>query len=398
MTARWSLAGLVDRTVLGIVERGLRIGRLVADLPDGRTVVARGQEEGPNARVTIHDTRVLRRVAAAGGNGLADAYIEGEFDTDDLIELLSMASLSMETEYHVHLPARLEDALRVAWRTLGRSSQTRGPLVDIVHHYDLGNDFYAQWLDPTMTYSSAVFADEAMTLEEAQREKYRRLAEVADVREGMEVLEIGSGWGGFALHAAELGARVTTVTVSKEQATYVGKLAAERGLTDRIEVRLHDFAEIDGAYDRVASIEMMESIPPSRWPEFFRTIRSRLRPKGRAGLQLITVADRHWASSNANPDFVRRYIFPGGQVPSPSVLRSLAAEHGFAWVTNREYGRSYARTLATWMANFDAAWPRIAELGFDEPFRRMWRYYLAYCSAGFGTDRTDVTQFALEPA
>jgi cyclopropane-fatty-acyl-phospholipid synthase len=268
-----------------------------------------------------------------------------------------------------------------------------------VQHYDLGNDFFRAWLDRSMTYSSGVFVRDDASLEEAQREKYRRIAAAADLRPGMHVLEIGSGWGAFAEYAAgELGCRVTTVTVSREQATWVEKRMAERGLGDRVSVRLEDFARTTGTYDAIVSIEMIESIPRSRWPEFFGVLGARLASGGRVGLQAITVGDRHWASSNANPDFIRRYVFPGSQVPSPSVFRADAQGAGLRLTARRGYGSSYARTLAEWRQRFDAAWPTIAELGFDERFKRMWQYYLSYCEGGFRSGRTNVSQIVLEHA
>jgi cyclopropane-fatty-acyl-phospholipid synthase len=268
-----------------------------------------------------------------------------------------------------------------------------------VEHYDLGNDFFRPWLDRSMTYSSGVFTDATATLEEAQAEKYRRIAAAAGLTDGMHVLEIGSGWGSFAAYAAgELGCRVTTTTVSKEQAAWVEDLIEARGLEDLVEVRLEDFALTPGAYDAIVSIEMIESIPRSRWPAYFGVLRDRLVPGGSIALQVITVADRHWRSSNANPDFIRRYVFPGSQVPSPAIVRADAEGAGLRLVARRGYGASYARTLAEWRRRFEAAWPRIAELGFDERFGRMWRYYLAYCEGGFRAGRTDVSQLVLERA
>jgi cyclopropane-fatty-acyl-phospholipid synthase len=265
-----------------------------------------------------------------------------------------------------------------------------------VQHYDLGNDFYALWLDPSMTYSSAVFPREEMTLEEAQREKYRRLAAAIGLRPGEHVLEIGCGWGGFAAYAAgELGCRVTAITVSKEQFDHVGKLMADRGLADLVETRLQDFRDVDGAFDRIVSIEMVESIPQSLWAPYFRRLHDLSRPGGTIGLQVITVADHHWRSSDENPDFIRRYVFPGGQVPAQKVVRDLARVHGLSWVDDRGYGQSYARTLGTWGRNFDLNVPAVRDHGFDERFIRMWRYYLAYCEGGFRAGRADVRQIVL---
>ena len=351
---------------------------------------------GPHARIVLHDTRLLRRVAALGAIGLADGYIEGTFDTPDLAAVIELGAMQLEPSSGARVPGFLDRAGRAIWRRLGCASAPRGPLRDVVQHYDLGNDFYALWLDPTMTYSSGVFADANMTLEQSQREKYRRLAEATGLRRGDHVLEIGCGWGGFATYAAgQLGCHVTAVTISKEQFDHVGKLVAERGLAGMVETRLQDFRDTEGSFDRIVSIEMMESIPRTMWATYFRRLRRLTRPGGRIGLQVITVADHHWPTSDANPDFIRRYVFPGGQVPAPMVLRDLARAHELAWVEDHGYGDSYARTLRAWGANFGARTSEIAALGFDERFRRIWRYYLAYCEGGFRSGRVDVRQIVL---
>ncbi len=390
-------AGALERRILDVVAARIRAGRLRVELPDGSRRTFEGRFPGPVATVTLHRWKLLRRVTATGAIGLADGYVLGDYDADDLEAFLELCALHLEPAYRIAAPRWLHAVGRTAWNVLGSPSRPRGPLTDVVQHYDLGNDFYASWLDETMTYSSAVFTDDEAPLAEAQREKYRGLAERASIRAGDRVLEIGSGWGGFACFLAdELGCRVTTITVSKEQHDFVDKLVAEQGLADRVDARLADFRAVDGAFDRVVSVEMMESIPQRLWDPFFRQLRERVRPGGTVGLQLIMVADRHWQSSNEHPDFVRRYIFPGGQVPSLGVLRGLARRHGLTWRDDEGFGRSYARTLATWLANFDDAWPRIREMGFDDRFRRMWRYYLAYCAAGFASGRTDVRQIVLD--
>lgn len=391
-------ADLAGRRTLELVARRVRMGRLTVRLPDGGVRTFEGRLPGPVATVELRRWRPMRLVATTGAIGLADAYVRGDLDADDLEAFLELCALHLEPAYREPVPGWLRGVGRTAWRILGSPSRPRGPLTDIVQHYDLGNGFYATWLDATMTYSSGVFADDATALERAQREKMRRLAARTGVRPGDRVLEIGSGWGAFACYlAGELDCRVTTVTVSKEQHDHVAKVVADRGLADRVDARLSDFAEIDGTFDRVVSVEMMESLPQARWDPFFASLRDRVRDGGTVGLQLIVVADRHWGSSDRYPDFVRRYVFPGGQVPSPSVLRSLAARHGLHWREDEGFGASYARTLAAWLERFDAAWPAIAGMGFDERFRRMWRYYLSYCGAGFASGRTDVRQIVLEP-
>jgi cyclopropane-fatty-acyl-phospholipid synthase len=378
------------------IWRRLRCGSLRVTMPDGRVHAFRGPRPGPAAEVEIHDARLLRALATTGAIGLADGYVHGWYDSPDLGAVIELGALHLEPEHRTRVPASLERAGRRLWGLVTDPSSPRGPLDDIVQHYDLGNDFYALWLDPTMTYSSAVFERHDMTLEQAQRTKYRHLAERARVERDSTVLEIGSGWGANALYlAGELGCHVTTMTVSREQALHVEKLAAEHGLADRIDVGLKDFSAAEGTYDHVVSVEMIESIPRTRWAELLRVMRDRLAPSGTIGLQSIWVADAHWESSDAHPDFVRRYIFPGGQVPSPGILRRLVRATGLTWASEESFGASYARTLRAWRAAFDAAHDRITALGFDERFVRMWRYYLAYCEGGFASGRVGVSQIAL---
>jgi cyclopropane-fatty-acyl-phospholipid synthase len=388
-----------DRWVLERIASRLRRGSLRVRYPDGSVRVFAGGRPGPAAEGDLHDERLIRRLVTTGAIGLADGWIAGEFDSPDLAAVIELGALHLEPNDRPSLPAVLDRVVRAAWNAIGHAGAARGPLRTTVEHYDLGNAFFRAWLDRSMTYSSAVFAREDMSLEEAQREKYRRISAAAGLREGLHVLEIGSGWGGFAAYAAdELGCRVTTVTDSREQAGWVEKLVAEEGLGDRVEVRREDFSRTPGTYDAIVSIEMIESIPRTRWPELLRVFADRLGPAGRIGLQAITVGDRHWVSSNANPDFVRRYVFPGGQVPSPRVLRADAAGAGLRIIARAGYGASYARTLGEWRRRFDAAWPTIADLGFDERFKRMWQYYLSYCEGGFRSGRTDVSQVVLEAA
>lgn len=385
-----------DEAILDVIGGRLRLGSLVVELPDGRERVYRGSDRGPEARVAVRDWAGVRRIAREGAIGLAEGWIREELDSPDLPTLIELSTYHLEPHTQ-RVPEPLERFGKAAWRAIGRASQQRGPLQKMAEHYDLGNRFFALWLDETMTYSSAYFSSDDLSLADAQREKYRRLAERSGIAQGMRVLEIGSGWGSFAIHlATELGCEVTTTTISREQAEHVRSRLAELGLSDRVTVVLEDFAETTGRYDAIVSVEMIESIPGARWPAYFRTLRDRIEPGGRIGLQSIVVADRHWRSSNENPDFIRRYIFPGGQVPSPDVLRTRAREVGLGWREDTWFGRYYARTLATWHRNFDAAWPEIAALGFDRRFQRMWQYYLSYTEGGFRAGRVDVGQIVLE--
>jgi cyclopropane-fatty-acyl-phospholipid synthase len=394
-----TFGGALERRLMAIVGNTIRVGELTVRTPDGSTARFVGRSEGPHAHVDLHDWRLLRRLTTTGAIALADGYIAREYDSPDLSAFLELAALHLEPTYRYEAPAWLHRLGRTAWNVFGAPTRTRGPLVDIVQHYDLGNDFYEQWLDETMTYSSAVFARDDMTLADAQREKYGRLAAATGIGPDDHVLEIGSGWGGFAVELARtIGCRVTTITVSKEQHEHVEKLVADLGLADKVQARLQDFRHTRGRFDHIVSVEMMESIPQSLWRPYFRQLHDLTAPGGSVGLQLITVADHHWSESDRNPDFIRRYIFPGGQVPSMSVLRDLASDHDLRWHRDDGFGASYARTLGIWLDSFDERWPQMRDLGFDERFRRMWRYYLAYCRAGFAMGRVDVSQIVLTRA
>jgi cyclopropane-fatty-acyl-phospholipid synthase len=277
-----------------------------------------------------------------------------------------------------------------------RANTRKGSRRNIAAHYDLGNAFYSQWLDPTMTYSSAVFENPNQSLEDAQRNKWRKLAQMLDLREGMHVLEIGCGWGGFAMFAArEYGCRVTGITLSTEQLAFAKKAAAEAQFSHLVDFQLIDYRDVSGSFDRIVSIEMFEAVGEEHWPSYFRVVRDRLKPGGVAALQIITVEDRRFEEYRGQVDFIQMYIFPGGMLPSPSALKREAAQQGLGFETARTFALSYAETLRRWREVFDARWETIQPLGFDERFKRMWDYYLASCEGGFRAGSIDVGQFRL---
>jgi cyclopropane-fatty-acyl-phospholipid synthase len=339
---------------------------------------------------------LLQRVARKGANGFAEAYVEGEWDSPDLVAILQIA---LENE-----PAlgRLVRGFGLArgldrLRHLARSNTRRGSRRNIAFHYDLGNEFYALWLDPGMTYSSAVFDAAGQSLQDAQDNKYRRLAENLDLRPGHHVLEIGCGWGGFATMAArDYGCRVTAITLSEQQLRYAGDRVRRAGLADRVEVRLQDYRDVAGQFDRIASIEMFEAVGEERWPVFFDTLRERLKPGGVAGLQIITIEDGRFEQYRRSADFIQRHVFPGGMLPSPSALAREIDRAGLTINDVFAFGPSYAETLAAWQRRFQRAWPRIRQLGFDDRFKRLWELYLAYCEAGFRAGAIDVAHYRIE--
>jgi cyclopropane-fatty-acyl-phospholipid synthase len=281
---------------------------------------------------------------------------------------------------------------------LNRNTQYRARR-NIHAHYDLGNRFYSAWLDRTMTYSSAIFSAGDNDLASAQERKYRAIIEAADIRPGHHVLEIGCGWGGFAAFAArEIGCRVTGLTISRQQFAYATRRVAEAGLADRVEIKLLDYRDERGSYDRIVSIEMFEAVGEAYWPAYFRQLRDRLTASGRAALQVITIRDESFDWYRREIDFIRHYIFPGGMLPSLTVMRNLGERFHIPLSTEHAFGLDYVATLGQWRDRFRAAWPSLVPLGFDDRFRRMWEYYLAYCEAGFRTGNIDVRQMVFEKA
>jgi cyclopropane-fatty-acyl-phospholipid synthase len=387
---RWSRLALTMATKL-------QSGALTIELANGARHRIRGAAPGPEGHLRLHRERAIRRFITGGRLGFSEAYLDGDWDSDDLARLLELMSRNEQVYDDLdggslwrRIPARLQHLVRVNTR--------RGSRRNILAHYDLSNDFYRRWLDRSMTYSSAQFAHPDMTLEEAQQAKYRAIVERLELRPHHHLLEIGCGWGGFAEFVGrEVGARVTAITISEAQHAHAAERIQAAGLSDRVDVRLLDYRDVADVYDRIASIEMFEAVGERYWPTYFGKLRSCLRPEGRATLQVITIADRYFQSYRKGVDFIQRHVFPGGMLPSPGVLQREIARAGLRPIAEVAFGLDYARTLAEWGRRFRGAWPDIVRLGFDHRFRRLWDYYLAYCETGFRVGYTDVRQITLEP-
>ncbi|MFN7418655.1 MAG: class I SAM-dependent methyltransferase [Alphaproteobacteria bacterium] len=395
-----ALKGLpgIFRSALDTMTRGWMAGDVTFVTPDGRALRLRSDAGGPSAIIRIRNFRFIRRALMAGDIGFAEAYAAGEWETPDLTAVLSVFSLNFQNLTHVTEGNPFVGVLNFLGHVLNANSR-KGSRRNIHAHYDLGNAFYSRWLDPSMTYSSARYQNGADSLEAAQKEKYGALARRMSLSADHHMLEIGCGWGGFAEFAAgEIGARVTGITISKEQHDFARRRMFEAGLAERADIQLIDYRDVTGVFDRVASIEMFEAVGEKYWPTYFQTVHDRLKPDGRAGLQIITIQDELFEGYRRRADFIQRYIFPGGMLISESRLRQETGRAGLAWSEPDRFGLDYAATLAIWKQRFGAAWDEIRRLGFDERFRSIWEFYLSYCEAGFRTGRTDVIQIGLARA
>ena len=384
-------------TVFAMVGN-IEVGSLAFVMPDGKTYRADGARPGPAGIIEVRDARLFWRMIRDGELGFAEAYMDGWWDTPDLQAVLDTALLNNDCVARGFAGRSLTRLVERLRHLMNRNTR-RGSQRNIAHHYDLGNAFYQQWLDESMTYSSALFHRPDESLPQGQRNKYAALVDSLGARPGEHLLEIGCGWGGFAEYAAaERGLKVTGLTISKEQHDYARKRVFEAGLAERVEIVMRDYRDERGNYDGVASIEMFEAVGEKYWPVYFDSVRERLKPQGQATLQIITIADKWFDGYRDGVDFIQKYIFPGGFLPCPSALRGVTAQAGLEWVESHEFGHSYSDTLRRWRKQFNERWDAIAPMGFDERFRRMWNFYLAVCAACFLAETTDVTQVTLRRA
>ena len=376
--------------------RKLNSGRVDFILPDGRQFRAEGAKPGPVAEVFINNPDVFARLVREGDLGFSDAYLDGWWTTPDLQAFMDFIHADNDDMYDEFPGMGLVRAWEKA-RFWFQSNSKRQALKNISYHYDLGNDFYKLWLDDTMTYSSALFSTSQESLENAQVAKYASMIDQMGVKPGDHVLEIGCGWGGFAEYAAkERGLKVTGLTISKEQLDFARKRINNKGLGDKVNLKLQDYRDETGVYDGVASIEMFEAVGEKYWPIYFNKVKQCLKPGKQATLQIITIHDARWEVYRKGVDFIQKYIFPGGMLPSPTVLRQEVAKAGLNVQHSIEFGKSYSQTLRRWFEVFNDQWDTISGMGFDDRFRRMWNFYLTSCAATFESGNCDVTQITLQ--
>jgi len=384
--------GILERLVVNLARRAIAFepkGSIAVRMPSGRVERLEGASGGVNAQLSLANFRLIGKALRRGALGFAEAYLDRDIDTPDLTAVF---------RYFLANEHRFEQAggrlfrARIIERFAHwlRRNSIAGSKRNIAEHYDLGNEFFAAWLDPGMNYSSGYYGEGATTLEQAQSAKLDLILDMLGTEAGQRVLEIGCGWGAFSRRAALRGCNVTGLTLSAEQLAHARQTAREQGLEARCDYQLRDYRDETGSYDRVASIEMIEAVGLEYWPAYFGAVADRLEPGGVAVIQAITIEEKRFETYSRSPDFIQRYIFPGGMLLTHPIMERAGEAAGLTIERVENFGQSYARTLAEWRRRFEDAWPAISALGFSERFRRMWRYYLCYCEAGFLDGAIDV--------
>ncbi len=374
----------------------LSVGTLEVILPNGRHLLFSGRNRPEiSAQLRIDKPRALRRLVTGGAVGFAEGYLEGDWSTSSLPDLLRLAAFNDEALASRTQGLSLQRLIHRLQHLANSNSRERARR-NISYHYDLGNDFYSAWLDESMTYSAALFTSPDMSLTAAQRAKLDRLADMADISGSVGVLEIGCGWGSFLERVAErTHGHLTGVSISERQSEFARQRLAARNIRN-VSVELCDYRDVAGSFDRIVSVEMFEAVGEKYWPTYAQTIKRLLRQDGKAALQVITIDESRFDQYRKSADFIQRYIFPGGMLPSKRKLNEVFEDADMRVTDTLSFGRDYATTLALWRERFHAAWPALRELGFDERFKRMWDYYFAYCEGGFSAGSIDVVQIRVE--
>ncbi len=373
----------------------IEAGELRAVFPSNFQKVYSGGQVGPTADIKINSWKLVPRLLLSGDMGLAESFLSGEWETSNLTQLILLGDINERALGNAVTPSKFINLIEKL-RHQRRDNSKRGSRRNIAAHYDLGNEFYSHWLDNSMSYSSALFTDFGEELEVGQNRKYQRLAKALKLEEGDQVLEIGCGWGGFAeIAAKEYKCNVVGITLSNEQAKFAQRRMQENQLSNLVDIRIEDYRDVQGSFDKIVSIEMLEAVGEEHWRNYFETIKTRLKPGGLAGIQSITIANEFFETYKRRPDFIQKYIFPGGILPSEDKLNNAVSSAGLKILDDYYFGKSYAETLRRWQSTFEQKWDDIKNLGFDEKFQKMWRYYLSYCEAGFESGHINVGQFLI---
>ena len=377
--------------------KNLRAGKLLVELPSGEKFLIEGKtSKNINATLRVKSYKLLPLLLFKGGLGAGESYIKGCWTASDLTQILKMAALNRESlsnQLMGYSAAKFFDRLLHFFRhnSLGRAKK------NISYHYDLGNNFYSEWLDESMTYSSAIFESRESTLNEAQENKYKKLCELVKLSSNDNVLEIGCGWGGLInFIKRKYSCKMKAITISDEQFNFITNKDNEFKQPSETIVEFCDYRNLKGKFDKILSIEMVEAVGAKYWPDYFGTLKRCLKDGGTIGLQAITIKEEYYEDYRKGTDFIQRYIFPGGMLPSLNIIKTISRRAGLRVIKNSDYGQHYARTLKVWRERFNNSWPVLEKQGFDNRFYRTWDYYLAYCQAGFSQGMINVWQLSLE--
>jgi cyclopropane-fatty-acyl-phospholipid synthase len=395
--------GIIDNYFSDSVKRiannllnKIKLGNLIVTYPNGEKREFLGEQSGYNVDIRFNNYKLFAKLLRKGATGLAESYMDGDFETKNLSRLLLFC---YENESHFLKDKNkylILDYYNRFKHYLNENTKSKSKK-NISYHYDLGNDFYKHWLDKSMTYSSAIFSSSDTDLFQAQINKYKQIAKPLNLNENSTLLEIGCGWGGFSTFVAKnYGTSVKAITISKEQYDFASKKIFKEGLNEKVKIEIRDYRDIDASYSNIASIEMFEAVGKKYWETFLNTVKNSLSPNGLASLQIITINNEKAKQYQSNPDFIQQYIFPGGILPSKMQLEKITNKIGLSLTELQNFKNSYAKTLHIWNNKFQIAWPNIAAQGFSLRFKKMWEYYLSYCEAGFISGATDVSQFIIK--
>ena len=373
----------------------IKYGELSVKFPSGNIKIFKGIKSDHKADLIINNYKFIKKIFKRKSVGFAESYMDGDFNSSNLTNLLLLA-FKNESHFLENLKSNIFFNIFSKFKHFLNENTKTQSKKNIEYHYDLGNKFYTKWLDRSMTYSSAYFEKETDNLFDAQLNKYNKIAEALNLNENSKVLEIGCGWGGFSAYAAKnFKSKIDAITISKAQFEYASQKIQNEGLGEKVSIKFKDYRDIENQYSNIASIEMFEAVGQKYWEKYFEVVKNSLVSSGKAALQIITIDEKRSFNYQNQPDFIQQYIFPGGMLPSKRELSKINKKIGLEFKEIKSFGLSYAKTLNLWNLQFQNSWNDLVNLGFNERFKRMWEFYLAYCETGFISKSTDVSHFLI---
>ncbi len=389
-----SLSKISEKFILNRLKK-LENGNLKLINYDGKVYHFGNLESELSADIKINNPNFFTNIILGGSSAFGEAHMKKDFYTSNLTNLIEITAKNVKLVYSFSGSLKLQKLKNLLKKIFASNTKSKS-LKNISKHYDLGNKFFSKWLDKSLTYSSAIYESQNESLEKAQRNKYQKLIDLLNIKEGNKVLEIGCGWGGFSEYLAKnYNVTIDCITISKKQFEFSKNRIAVSGLDNKVKVKFLDYRDVKDKYDKIASIEMIEAVGENYLDKYFGTIKNSLKSNGTAAIQGITISDNLFERYRTSEDFIQKYIFPGGFLPSEKFMKQLIKKHKLSLDTINSYSDDYAKTLNIWKSNFLNAWKNISPLGFDEAFKRMWEFYLSYCEAGFKSKNINLIQFSM---